>query len=114
MSLRKGDRRSTPETGRPKAEKRKVEKPKERKSKANSEIDLKSIISFLKFTVCMTAGIAVLAALGLFVVRDRPEAAVVYEMVLAVNALVLAGGFFGIRYLNRKDEELTKKKEEKS
>lgn len=60
----------------------------------------------------MTAGIAALAVIGLFLVRNRPEVAVVYEMVLVVNAIVLVGGFFAIRYLGKKDEELTEKKEE--
>lgn len=61
----------------------------------------------------MTAGIAALAALGLLLVPGRPEVMVVYQMVLAVDAIVLAGGFWGIRYLKKKDEELEKRSGEK-
>ena len=73
---------------------------------ASGEIDLSHVIGFLKFIVCMTAGIAVLAAGGLLLARGNQEAVVIYEMVLAVNALVLAGGWFSIRSLRRKEETL--------
>ena len=61
----------------------------------------------------MTAGIAALAALGLLLVLGRPEVMVVYQMVLAVDAIILAGGFWGIRYLKKKDEELEKRSGQK-
>lgn len=64
------------------------------------------MISFLKFIVCMTAGIAALAVIGLLLSLGRTESVVIYQMVLAVNALVLVGGFFGIRGLEKKERRL--------
>lgn len=76
------------------------------RDRAGQDIDLKAVISFLQMLWCMTAGIAVLAALGMALSARAGQTLVVYQMTLAVDAVMLIGGGLALWGLRRKDQKI--------
>ncbi|EOR20339.1 hypothetical protein A500_17405 [Clostridium sartagoforme AAU1] len=75
-----------------------------RKIKKQSNIELKSIITFVKFIQSISFGMLGISILGLILVGKDPAAQVLYVMVIIVNLVLIFGGMVPIRYLNNKSK----------
>lgn len=78
------------------------------RNRKEQKIDLKLVISFLQMLLCMAAGIAVLNIWGMVLASRVGQNLVIYQMTLAVNAVMLGGGSVALKRLkikNRKIEE---------
>lgn len=78
------------------------------RNQSGQDIGLKSVIAFLSTLWCMSAGIAVLAVIGMALSALAGQNLIVYQMTLAVDAVMLAGGGLGLRTLQRKDRQFDK------
>ena len=77
----------------------------ERKRKAKrkrSNIDLTSILTFIKLIQAIGCGMLGISVLGLLLVGKNPSAQVLYIMVIVVNLIIVFGGLLPIRYLTNK------------
>ncbi len=83
---------------------------KNRKSgRIEQDIDLEAVLSFLRMLLCMAAGIAVLALVGMVLMAMAGGELVIYQMTLAVDGILLAGGWFCVRRLRARHEILLEK-----
>ena len=74
----------------------------DRKRKAKSNIDLTSILTFIKLIQAIGCGMLGISVLGLLLVGKNPSAQVLYIMVIVVNLIIVFGGLLPIRYLTNK------------
>lgn len=77
----------------------------------NSEIELNSVIAFLHVLLCMAAGITVMTLIGMVLSLKVGQNAIVYQMTLAVNAMMLFGGSVSLKMLKMKNQKIEEKKE---
>ena len=75
-----------------------------RKIKKKSDIDLKSILTFVNFIQSLAFGMLGISILGLILVGKNQTAQVLYVMVIVVNLVIIFGGMIPIRYLNKKSK----------
>lgn len=86
---------------------------KNRKSgRVEQDIDLEAVLSFLRMLLCMAAGIAVLALVGMVLIAMAGGELIIYQMTLAVDGILLAGGWFSVRRLRARHEILLEKERE--
>lgn len=81
------------------------------RNRVGQEIDLKSVLAFMRRLWCMVAGIAVLALIGTALSACVGGSLIIYQMTLAVDGIMLSGGAFAIRKLQEKIFKLEEKKE---
>ncbi|MBM6859229.1 hypothetical protein H9X78_01775 [Clostridium saudiense] len=74
----------------------------DRKRKAKSNIDLTSILTFIKLIQAIGCGMLGISVLGLLLVGKNPSAQVLYIMVIVVNLIIVFGGLLPIKYLTNK------------
>lgn len=77
----------------------------DRKRKAKSKrsnIDLTSILTFIKLIQAIGCGMLGISVLGLLLVGKNPSAQVLYIMVIIVNLIIVFGGLAPIRFLVNK------------
>lgn len=77
---------------------------RKRKIKKQNSIDLKAILSFVKFIQSISFGMLGVSILGLILVGKNPGSQVLYVMVIFVNLIIIFGGMIPIRYLNNKSK----------
>lgn len=78
-------------------------KDRKRKGKSKrSDIDLTSILTFIKLIQAIGCGMLGISVLGLILVGKNSSAQVLYIMVIVVNLIIVFGGLFPIRYLTNK------------
>lgn len=65
-------------------------------------IDLEAVLSFMHMLLCMAAGIGMLALLGMVLTALAGGDLIIYQMTLAVDAVMLIGGGISIRKLRIK------------
>lgn len=82
------------------------------RNRPEQDIDLKAVLSFLRTLWCMAAGIAVLALIGTALSAMAGQNLVVYQMVLAVNAVMLIGGGLALWHLQKKNQKIDAMKKE--
>lgn len=74
------------------------------KIKKQGDIDLCSIIKFIKFIQSLAYGMLGIAIVGLILVGSNKEAQVLYTMVIVTNILVVIGGQLPIKALENKSK----------
>lgn len=83
------------------------------KKKDRFELELCHVVSILRCVAAM-AGALLLLSVVLFAVCEKTyEGNVVYALVILVDAVAFLGSLFGAWWLNRKDEELSRREKEK-
>lgn len=75
------------------------------KSKENGNIDLSSILTFIKIIQSVSAMMLGISIIGLLLVNDK-SAQTIYIMVIIVNLITAIGGIIPIRYLKNKAQKL--------
>ncbi|MGG7143153.1 hypothetical protein ACQPVP_06765 [Clostridium nigeriense] len=75
-----------------------------RSIKKKSNIDLNSILTFIKFIQSISFGMLGISVLGFILVGKDPAAQVLYVMVIVVNLFIIFGGMIPIRYLNNRNK----------
>lgn len=76
------------------------------RDRKKQEIDLKLVIAFLQMLLCMAAGIAVLNLIGMVLSSKIGQNLTIYQMTLAVNVIMLAGGSAALKWLKMKNRKL--------
>lgn len=74
------------------------------KIKKQGNIELISIIKFIKFIQALAWGMLGISILGIILVGKNKEAQVLYTMVIITNLLVVIGGQIPIRILENKNK----------
>lgn len=74
------------------------------KIKKQGNIELISIIKFIKFIQALAWGMLGISTLGIILVGKNKEAQVLYTMVIITNLLVVIGGQIPIRILENKNK----------
>lgn len=75
------------------------------RNQSQKEIELEEIIVFLHTLLSMAAGIAAVAAGGMFLAKIAGQTTIIYEMTLAVNIMMLVAGRFALAGLKRRMEK---------
>lgn len=75
-------------------------------------MDLAHIVAMLRLIGSMTGALFVVALLFLIILPTTEEGAVIYTLVLGINLVTSAGSIIGAHFLDKKDQELTKKEEQ--
>ena len=75
------------------------------KRKENENIDLGSILNFIKTIQIFSNLIIIISIIGFFLVSDK-TAKTMYTMVIIVNLLTAVVGIIPIKYIKNKSEKL--------
>lgn len=75
------------------------------KRKENGNIDLSSILTFIKTIQSVATVMLIISIIGLLLVSDK-TAKTMYTMVIIVNLLTAVGGIIPIKYIKNKSEKL--------
>ena len=81
-----------------------------RKVRKQSNIELSSIITFIKLIQSIFCGMFGISIIGLILTLNNPSAKVLYTMVIVISLIVIILGRFPIKYLTRKSTDNSIKK----
>lgn len=70
----------------------------------SDNIELDSILKFIKFIQCVSCGMLGISIIGMLLVKENAGAKVVYTMVIIVNLMIIIGGMIPVKYLTEKNE----------
>lgn len=78
------------------------ERNRKKKVRKQSNIELSSIINFIKLMRAIFCGMLGISIIGLIFTLNNPSAKVLYTMVIAISLFVIILGRFPIKYLTKK------------
>ena len=87
-----------------------------RKSKGRgegSDIDLGHVVLFLRVIFVMTGALLIVTIACFALGQNSPAGSVVYTITILANAIACGGSALGAWWLDRKDEELTRREIQK-
>lgn len=71
-----------------------------------NQIDLDSIIQFIRFIQAIACGILGISIIGMLLTQENKGAKVVYVMVIIVNLVIILSSTIGGKYLDTKNQNL--------
>jgi hypothetical protein len=74
-----------------------------KKVRKSDNIELDSIIKFIKFIQGVSCGMLGISIIGMLLVKEDIGAKVVYTMVIIVNVIIIIGGMIPVKYLTEKN-----------
>lgn len=74
-----------------------------KKVRKSDNIELDSILKFIKFIQCVSCGMLGISIIGMLLVKENICAKVVYTMVIIVNLIIIIGGMIPVKYLTEKN-----------
>lgn len=74
-----------------------------KKVRKSDNIELDSILKFIKFIQCVSCGMLGISIIGMLLVKENVGAKVVYTMVIIVNLIIIIGGMIPVKYLTEKN-----------
>ncbi|WP_278600759.1 hypothetical protein [Clostridium tertium] len=86
------------------------ERNRKKKVRKQSNIELSSIITFIKLIQSIFCGMFGISIIGLILTLNNPSAKVLYTMVIVISLIVIILGRFPIKYLTRKSTDNSIKK----
>ncbi|WP_291648259.1 hypothetical protein [Clostridium sp.] len=78
------------------------ERSRKKKVRKQSNIELTSIITFIKLIQAIFCGMLGISIIGLIFTLNNPSAKVLYTMVIVISLVVIILGRFPIKYLTQK------------
>jgi len=75
-----------------------------KKVRKSDNIELDSILKFIKFIQCVSCGMLGISIIGMLLVKENVGAKVVYTMVIIVNLMIIIGGMIPVKYLTEKNK----------
>ena len=81
------------------------------RKKEKFDLELYHIVAFLRFIAAMTGTLLLISLVLFFLVETTEAGKAVYIITILVNFVAFFGSVFGAWRLNKKDEELSREKE---
>jgi len=75
-----------------------------KKVRKSDNIELDSILKFIKFIQSVSCGMLGISIIGMLLVKENVGAKVVYTMVIIVNLMIIIGGMIPVKYLTEKNK----------